>query len=299
MLQKIVPTVTPFEGNKINTTFLRKHVEQLFQDGVDLVLLCGTTGLGPSLTYQERVEALHSLREVAQKIIFHVGTLNLSESLELAKVGRDLGVHSLASLPPFYFPRIRDDWVIRHFVQISKVYPTLLYNFPLAAGYDVTSTIAKKIVDEGGNLVGVKETVNDLAHMLAYKWDLGKDFRVYTGPETVILPAALSGLDGSVAGVGNYATELFVKLVSEPESGDALEIQRLLTELATIPRKYGQWSANYALTKIIRRYEVGDPRPPFFPLSQEESKKMEQEVRAMLALRSNQKLASHFKRFKL
>jgi 2-dehydro-3-deoxy-phosphogluconate/2-dehydro-3-deoxy-6-phosphogalactonate aldolase len=296
MLEKIVPTVTPFDGNKLNTVHLKHHVEELFADGIDYVLVCGTTGLGTSLSFQERVEALESLRDYAERIIFHVGTLNLYESIELAKKGKDLGVRFLASLPPYYFPRIRDEWVVRHLVEISNIHPTILYNFPLAAGYDATSAIAKQIVEKGGNLVGVKDTVTDIAHMLAYKFDLGKDFLVYTGPESVVLSAARSGLNGSVAGAGNYATELFVKLLREAESENALEMQRLLTELAGIPRKYGQWAANYALAKIIRGYEVGDPRPPFFPLSAEERSKMEKDVKTLLDLDQNRKLASYFKR---
>jgi dihydrodipicolinate synthase/N-acetylneuraminate lyase len=113
-------------------------------------------------------------------------------------------------------------------------------------------------------LVGAKEALTDISHMLAYKWDLRKGFRVYTGPESVILSALRSGLDGSLGGAGSYATELFVRLVREYESPEALEIQRLFPDLATIPRKYGQWSANYAMTKIARGYEVGAPFLPSF-----------------------------------
>ncbi len=298
MPEKIVPSVTPFDGYKVNTRYLRHHIEQLLSDGVDLVLLCGTTGLGPSLSREERVEMLESVRDYAGKIIFHVGTLNLSDSLELAKVGRDYGVRALSSLPPYYFPRIKDDWVVKHLVQISNIHPTILYNYPLAVGYDATSAIAKRILEEGGNLVGVKDTQSDIAHMLSYKYELGRDFRVYAGPDSLILSAARSGLDGAVAGTGNYAAELLVKLLSEPEAEDAFDMQRLLTDLAMVSRKYGQWSANYAMTKIARGYEAGDPRPPFFPLSAEEVKKLEQEMKTILALPANRKFASYFKRLK-
>jgi 2-dehydro-3-deoxy-phosphogluconate/2-dehydro-3-deoxy-6-phosphogalactonate aldolase len=298
MLDKIVPTVTPFQGNKINTTLLKHHVEQMLSDGVDMVLLCGTTGLGPSLSFQERADALRSLRDHADKIIFHVGSLNFFETLELARIGKNFGVKYLASLPPYYFPRIRDDWVVRELAEISKIHPTILYNYPLATGYDATSAIAKRIVELGGNLVGVKDTINEIPHMLAYKWDLGSDFKVYTGPEAVILAAVRTGMDGSVAGAGNYATELFVKLLREPESTEALDRQRLLSELAAISRKYGQWAANYVMTRIMRGYDVGEPRAPIFPVSSEESAKMEQEVRAILNFPKNLKLVDHFRRFK-
>lgn len=299
MPTKIVPVVTPFEGNRVNGEYLKNHVKQLLNDGVDLFFLCGTTGLGPSLSFQERADCLRCLQDFSQNMIFQVGSLDLSESLELAEMGKRQGVYAIAAYPPYYFPRIRDDWVVRYFVQLSRVHALVIYNFPLATGYDVTSTIAKRAIDEGGNIIGVKDTVNDVAHMLSYKWDVGKDFRVYSGPDNIILSAVRCGIDGSVAGSGNYATELLVRLLDDPSSKEAIDIQHLITDLAGISKKYGQWAANYNLTNMIRGYEVGDPKPPIFPLSQEEFKKMESEVRSLLAHPSNRTLASYLKRFAL
>jgi dihydrodipicolinate synthase/N-acetylneuraminate lyase len=86
---------------------------------------------------------------MADRMIFHVGTLDLPQTVELVLLGRG-GVNSLASIPPYDFPRIRVEWVVRHFLAISKVHPTILYNFPLASSYGVPSTLANKIVQEGG-----------------------------------------------------------------------------------------------------------------------------------------------------
>jgi 2-dehydro-3-deoxy-phosphogluconate/2-dehydro-3-deoxy-6-phosphogalactonate aldolase len=297
MSTTIVPMLTPFEGTTINTEHLRNHAQQLFHDDVDLIFLCGTTGLGPALSFQEKSLVLQSLKDSAERIIFQVGGLDLAESLKLAEMGKNYGVRAISAYPPYYFPRLRDDWVVKYFTQLSKVHPLIVYNFPLATGYDVTSTIVKKAIDEGANIIGVKDTVNDIAHMFTYKWEIGKDFLVYSGPDTIVLSAARSGMDGSVAGTGNYVTELLVKLVNEPNSADSNEVQRLITDLAMIARKYGQWAANYSLTKLIRRYEVDGPKLPIYPLSQEDLKKLDMEVRALLTHPSNKMVTSYLKRF--
>lgn len=298
MKTKIVPVITPFENYKVNSECLRNHVAQLLEDGVDYVFLCGSTGLGPSLGFEERTQVLGAVKDIADRIILQVGSLNMAESLKLAELAKSMRVHAISAYPPYYFPRIPDDWVIKYYVQLSNVYPLLIYNFPLATGYDVSPQVVKKVIDGGGgDVIGVKDTVNDVAHMLSFKYALGEDFKVYSGPDNAILPAARSGLDGSVAGSGNYATELFVKLLKEPQSEEANDIQRFIVELALLSRSHGQWSANYALTRLIRGYEVGDPRPPVFPLSTEDIAKLKTELYGIMNSEKNRRIARYLIRF--
>ena len=293
---KIVPIVTPFDDDKLSSEKLKHHAAALLEEGMDCIFLCGSTGLGPALTYEERVTTLESLRDISENVIFQVGTLDLSESLRLAELAKKYKVKAISAYPPYYFPRIPTDWLVKYFVKISKVYPLLLYNFPLTTGYDITSDVAKKIINSGGDIIGVKDTVNDISHMLSFKWEIGENFLVYSGPDSMILPALRSKLDGVIAGSANYATELVVRLFEDIQSENAFAIQRLITELTIVARKYGQWSANYAMSKMLRNYDVGEPRPPIFPLSGEDIEKMKEDVRNCLShtRRETSDLLKHF-----
>ncbi len=297
MKTKIVPVITPFENNLPSPKYLKNHVTKLIEDGVDYIFLCGSSGLGPSLSFEERAVMLDAVKDYTDRIIFQVGSLNLEQSLRLAEMAKRINAHAIAAYPPYYYPWIKDEWVIKYYIELSKTYPLIIYNFPSATGYDVSPQIVHKIIDSGGEVIGIKETVNDIAHMLSFKYILGKDFKVYAGPNNLILPAARSGLDGAIAACGNYAPELLVKLLNEFQSEEADEIQRLIVELASLSRKYGLWSANYTMTRLIRAYEIGDPRPPVFPLSSEEAKKLEAELKALLSSERNIKLSHYLKRF--
>jgi 2-dehydro-3-deoxy-phosphogluconate/2-dehydro-3-deoxy-6-phosphogalactonate aldolase len=284
----IVPTVTPFTGNEVDIGKLKHHIESLFQEGVDFVFLAGTTGLGPSLRMKEREKMLQALSEYRDKLILQVGSLDLEASERLAEFAKNVGVHAIAAYPPYYFQRIPDDWMVKYFLRLSKIYPLLVYNYPGATGYDISSSIIKEAIRLGGNIIGIKDTIVDVGHMLSFKWDISDNFLVYSGPDTIVAPAIRSGVDGSVAGSGNYAPELLVKIVGSVDLANALAAQRTITSLANVARKYGQWSANYSLTKAIRGYDVGSPRTPISPLTLEQEEKLSQEVRTIF-LREKQK----------
>ena len=283
----IVPTVTPFTENEVDLQKLKNHAERLFEDGVDYVFLAGTTGLGPSLRMEEREKMLEALSEYRDRIILQVGSLDLEASSRLAEVGKRAGVHAIAAYPPYYFQRIPDDWMVKYFLRLSKIHPFLVYNYPGATGYDISSGIIKEARRQGGNIIGIKDTIVDLGHMLSFKWDIGEDFLVYSGPDTVITSAIRSGLDGSVAGSGNYVPELLVKIVADGPLSESLAAQRTVSSFAMLSRKYGQWAANYSLVKAVRGYDVGSPRAPLFPLTVEQEEKLSQEARTIFLREKN------------
>ncbi len=129
-----------------------------------------------------------------------------------------------------------------------------MYNYPLATGFDITPAIVKKVRQNGGNIIGIKETIPDIAHMLSFKYEMGNDFIVYSGPDTVVTSVVRTGLDGCVAGSANYVPELLVKATDlQAKLSDCIAAQKTITTLAGLAKKYGQWAANYVLVKTDPR----------------------------------------------
>ncbi|BBD73167.1 2-dehydro-3-deoxy-phosphogluconate aldolase [Sulfodiicoccus acidiphilus] len=266
----IVPTVTPFtpEG-KVDLEKLKEHVTHLVRKGVDVIFLNGTTGMGPALSPEEKLAVLKSVYDVTNRVIFQVGGLNLYDVVKLARESKDFDIVGVASYPPYYFPRMREDWVLRYFRDLcaASPHPVYLYNYPLATGFDVSPALAKEI----GCLKGVKDTTQDLAHPLSLKRVL-PDLKVYTGADTLVLPSMASGLDGVVSALGNYAPELLLRvrnLVNDGKLREAVEVQQVIAELIDLSRKYGSLAANYVLVRELQGHDVGVPRPPVYPVVDE------------------------------
>lgn len=278
----IVPIVTAFEKGVISTSKTRKHADYILKKGVDYVFLNGSTGLGPSINYNERLSILHAFDDIPEKVIVQVGSLNLDETLSLAREAAKLKVHAIASLPPYFYPRIPEEWILRYFKTISEIYPTLIYNFPLTTGYDLTVSFVEKALSIGSDIIGIKDTVQDISHMLQIKWATDQEFKVYCGPDPLAMSALRSGLDGVVGGSGNYVPVILRTLVNHFNDEIGEKAQRLIQSIASISRKYGQWSANYSLVEILHSYSPGEPRPPIYPLDDATKRSLSADVKNLL-----------------
>ncbi|EZQ07062.1 2-dehydro-3-deoxyphosphogluconate aldolase [Candidatus Acidianus copahuensis] len=276
-MEIVVPIVTPFTSDgKIDETKVRTHVENLLKKGVDIIFVNGTTGLGPALSAEEKRKMFDATIEVTDKVIFQVGSLNLSETMELVSYANKKDLIAVASYPPYYFS-IPKEFIVKYFKDIcskssNAVY---LYNYPSATGKDVDADMVKEI----GCISGVKDTNPDFAHTLRYK-ELG--IKTYNGSDSLAMTSMASGLDGTVSGAGNYAPEILNQIRESLRNGDvgsAIKNQFVLIDLVNLTKRVGQFSAIYELVEEFQGYSVGYPRDPIYPLSKDSSEKLREEAR--------------------
>ncbi|AHC50732.1 2-keto-3-deoxy gluconate aldolase [Sulfolobus acidocaldarius SUSAZ] len=276
-MEIISPIITPFDKQgKINVDALKTHAKNLLEKGVDEIFVNGTTGLGPALSKDEKRQNLNALYDVTHKLIFQVGSLNLNDVMELVKFSNEMDILGVSSHSPYYFPRLPEKFLAKYYEEIARVssHSLYIYNYPSATGYDISPSILKSLP-----VKGIKDTNQDLAHSLEYKLNL-PGVKVYNGSNTLIYYSLLS-LDGVVASFTNFIPEVIVKqrdLIRQGKLDDALRLQELINRLADILRKYGSISAIYVLVNEFQGYDVGYPRPPIFPLTDEEALSLKREI---------------------
>ncbi|BFH72900.1 bifunctional 2-dehydro-3-deoxy-phosphogluconate/2-dehydro-3-deoxy-6-phos phogalactonate aldolase [Sulfurisphaera javensis] len=278
-MEIVTPILTPFtKEGEVDVEKLKNHAKYLIENGIDILFVNGTTGLGPALSKEEKLKNLKAIYDVTNKIIFQVGSLNINDVIDLVKASKDYDIIGIASYPPYYFPRIPEKMILKYFLTISKYspHPLYLYNYPLATGYDISAKTLYQIKDI---MTGLKDTNQDLAHSLEYKI-LMPNLKVYNGSDSLVYYSLLS-LDGSVTAVSNYLPHLMRKMkeyISKKELDKAIELQKLVNKVLDISRKYGQLSSIYYLVKEFLGYDVGYPRGPIFPLEDDEVKALLNEV---------------------
>ncbi len=276
---KFTPVVTPFFQNKVDLEIMIKHIKNLINKGIDGIFICGSTSLCPSLSFPERLQMFDSLEHFYDRLILQVGSLNIEESLHLSELAKKAEVMAIAAYPPYYYPNISENTIEKYYLKLSSIYPTFVYNFPLATGRDVNARIVKNVNRNGGNLVGVKDTVNDPAHMLNFKYELGDDFIVLSGPDFLIMNSIRLGIDGVVAGSSNYAPELIKEMFETNGLKKMMRNQRKINDLVLLAREYGQFAANYVLIEALQGYPVGEPRPPIFPVNDDLKSELAEKAR--------------------
>lgn len=276
-LDSIVPIITPFTNNRVDKSLAVKHGEDVIKGGMKYLFLAGTTGLGPSLSTPEKLELLDAFSHMPDNIILQCGSLNLQDSIEMARQAKKSKIHAVGALPPYYFTGMKREWIIKYYTKISAEEPLIIYNYPETTGYNITYDIINDIKKAGGDIIGIKETTFNMNDILNTKMYV-PDFKVYTGPDQYILSAFRLGLDGYVSGAANYGYKI-IKLIEENYSNkDGDRYQFLLNELAGLSRKYGTMSSIYDMVEIMTGIKAGEPREPFFKLSRDERDALEKEM---------------------
>jgi 2-dehydro-3-deoxy-phosphogluconate/2-dehydro-3-deoxy-6-phosphogalactonate aldolase len=279
-LESIIPLITPFTNNRVDKQLAVDHGNDVLKGGMKYLFLAGTTGVGPSLSTQEKLDLLDAFSNIPDSIMLQVGSLNLEDSVEMARAAKKKKIHAVAALPPYYFTGFKREWLVKYYVKISSEYPTIIYNYPDTTGYNITYDIINDIKKAGGNVIGIKETTFDMNDILNTKMYVD-NFKVYTGPDQYILSCFRLNLDGYVSGAGNYGYKIIKGIEENYDNEEGDRHQFLLNELSGLSRKYGTISSIYDMVEIITGVEAGCPREPFFKISDNERLKLKNEIETL------------------
>lgn len=97
--------VTPFTNDGINFEELRKLIEFQIMEGVDALIICGTTGESSTMSLEEKKSVIEFSVKIANKripIIAGTGGNNTSSVIELSKYAEKVGVDALLLVTPYY-----------------------------------------------------------------------------------------------------------------------------------------------------------------------------------------------------
>ena len=118
---------------------------------------------------------------------------------------------------PFYW-KVGEEALFTHFAAMARAIsiPTMIYNFPLLTGVDLSPSLVARIARECPNVTGLKDTVTEYSHTVKVLREVEAvrpGFSVLAGFEDLILPTMLAGGDGSICGLANIAPEGFAPKV--------------------------------------------------------------------------------------
>jgi len=271
--------ITPFDSKgRVDQDATAKIVNFHVSKGVDGLLLCGSTGLGPLLSIRERkliAETVLEKSSVRIPVVVQVGAADTASSVDLAIHAEEHGAYAVASLTPYYY-KPGDLSMVKHFETISRAVgvPLLAYNIPHFTGNNLRPALVAEL-GKKGTLAGIKDSTRDVLQLLELLGLVPEDFVVMNGTEEYAMFAMMMGGQGLVSGGANAFPELFVSLVRAVQNKnykDAIDYQRKVIQFkdavsgGPIPSYY----------EILRRrgIDCGQPRPPFLPLNREDMERI-------------------------
>ena len=198
--------VTPLNENGIDYVQLKKLIDWQIDQGIDALVIAGTTGEGSTLTDEEHRKLLReAIKMIDGRVpaIAGTGSNDTAYAIDLTKYACELGYDAMLVVTPYY-NKTTQKGLIKMFTAIAdaSTKPLILYNVPSRTGVDIApSTYAaladhpmiQAIKEASGNLSKVAET----AHLVGDKLD------IYSGNDDQINPILSLGGAGVISVLSN------------------------------------------------------------------------------------------------
>lgn len=221
-----VAMITPFNNDgSLNDKQLEAHADRLIKNGVDYLVVLGTTAETPVLSKDEKLRIIEVAREVNHgrvPMVVGAGGNNTADVIEwIRTVGSD-GIDAYLSVVPYY-NKPSQEGMKAHFSAIaaSSDLPLMLYNVPGRTGSNMVADTTLDLAHSlGEKVVAVKEASGNLAQIMKVIQDKPEGFSVISGDDAITLPLIALGADGVVSVIGNALPELFSGMVRDALKGN-------------------------------------------------------------------------------
>ncbi|MFN4625683.1 dihydrodipicolinate synthase family protein [Klebsiella pasteurii] len=220
-------------------------IDNLIAAGVDGLFFLGSGGEFSQLNVEERKNIVaFAIAHVNGRVPVLIGTggTNARETIALSQHAQQNGADGIVVINPYYW-KVSEANLIHYFQQVadSVTLPVILYNFPALTGQDLTPPLVKKLADSRANIVGIKDTIDSIAHlrsMISLVKAEHPRFSVLSGYDDHLFNTLLLGGDGAISASGNFAPQLSVGLLQAFRDGDLAQASKLNQTLLQIPQIY-------------------------------------------------------------
>ena len=213
-----VALVTPFrKEGEVDFNALQKLVEFQIENGVNYLVVQGTTGESVTLTDEEKVSVLEYIIDITKNrvpIVLGVGGNNTSNVVQQIKKFNSFRIDAYLSVSPYY-NKPSQAGIIAHYGQIAQASdkPIILYNVPGRTGSNMTAETTLTLANTYANIVAVKEASGNLEQIMEVIKGKPSDFLVISGDDALTLPHIACGGDGVISVVANAFPKRFSSMV--------------------------------------------------------------------------------------
>ena len=201
-----VAALTPVNhAGQFDESIARDLLAMLRENGVDGIVVMGTTGEFSSFTVAERRKILESMMRSkgTMDVFCHVGCTNLPDTLDLLSHAADSGVEAALVLPPYYYKSPKVDGLARFFTSVLDAarIPVLLYHIPAVSGVPITPDLLRRLSGHP-RLHGLKDSSGNPETLMTFLKEFPK-LKVFTGSPKLIATTLQNGGAGAITGNGN------------------------------------------------------------------------------------------------
>jgi 4-hydroxy-tetrahydrodipicolinate synthase len=246
------PTNEPFEGvypamttpftddDEVDHEQLAANARYLERAGVDGVVPVGSTGESATMTHDEHVDVIETVRDALKDVpvIAGTGSNNTAEALSLSERAADAGADGILLISPYY-NKPEPQGFLDHFRTIADAVdlPQIVYNVPSRTGQSIPVDVTVELAAHP-NIQGYKAASGDLNLISEVIERTGDEtFSVLSGDDGLTLPVLSIGGTGTISVVANVEPERSCAMVGAALSGDYDRARALHHELSPLVRE--------------------------------------------------------------
>ncbi len=226
--------VTPFAGDgSVNHEAARRMARHLVESGSDGVVVCGTTGEGPTVSDREKLDLLEAVVSeigAGATVIANTGSYDTRHSVALTRSAVATGVDGFLVVTPYYNkPPARG--IVAHFEAVAHAAegrPVIVYNIPQRVVLNLEPPLLARL-SEIENVIAVKQATSDLEQARQIIDHGGLE--LYAGNDDLVLPFMRMGGAGGICVASHIAGRRIREMIALVRAGEADRAQRIDDEL--------------------------------------------------------------------
>ncbi len=232
--------VTPFKDGKIDFDALGALIDFQIENGVNALVLLGTTGESPTVDALEREDMIAFTKykiDSRVPLIVGVGSNSTKNAIKLTQGAQKQGADALLCVTPYY-NKSTQAGLGEHYLEIAKStsLPLILYNVPSRTGLRLGIESLYPLC-EIENIVAIKEASGDIRELEDKMARFGDYFHFYSGCDELILPTYSLGGVGVISAVANVIPKKIATLCALIQQNDLKGAISLARSISPIIRE--------------------------------------------------------------
>ena len=265
-----VALVTPFKEDKtIDVPALERLVHSQVENGVDYLVVLGTTAETPTLSTEEKELVKKTVKQANNgrlPMVLGVGGNNTQTIVEQVREVSPKDYIAILSVTPYY-NKPSQEGLYQHYKAVAEAteLPILLYNVPSRTGVNMDYRTTLRLAKEVPTIIGIKEASGNIVQIMHLLRGRRENFLVISGDDATALPTVLLGGDGTISVLGQAFPERYSQMIRQGLEGNYKEantIQYQLLEAMELIFKEGNpvgIKALLSLLGVINTLEVRLP----------------------------------------
>lgn len=266
--------ITPFDANgKIDYKKFAELVEFQISEGINALVVCGTTGEASTLTDDEHKDAIEFVVKQTNgrvPVIAGTGSNDTDYAIWLTQHACEVGADAVLVVTPYY-NKATQKGLVKMYTAIAdaSTKPVILYNVPSRTGVNIEPSTYLALADHP-NIVAIKEANGNISKIAETIALVGDKLDVYSGNDDQIVPILSLGGKGVISVLSNPMPRATAEICKKFFDGDIkgscklqLEllpfINALFSEVNPIPVKCAMAHMGYSENTL---------RSPLYPMEE-------------------------------